>query len=574
MDPISSLCNLASFVTNSERLLTLDRPVSSTVVSVPARLLSSGGEIDHLTLVGELPDAESCELLCSQVKQSRALRSLTVTSCYNEYALLLVQVAAAAALNTGLVCLDVFYLHLGAEETKMLGKSLGPSLSQLAVGACRFKADAVAGFAEDIGKSKSPITSVRFSRNDLDGESILALIAGLSKLPHLRELTLRGEKPGIPGMMALGQLCLQQKLRALDFGDSAHEEADIAAFADACLSGTGNLALEKLVLDGKSFGKTVDAKLARLFRRTPRLSSLVIRSRYHGEEAAEDVSVKRIAGGADERCCDSAKGFPNGATLILAALLHDAHVPLTSLTLDSIAVGYAGACVISDFLPAARIVELEIHYSGVQGAGAVELAKAIKKAHMLRSLNISSNKLGPMGATAIVDSLQTRRQMEMLNLDCCDIRGEGAAAVARAILRIGFRTVHLGNNGIRAEELVAVMDATEKSATIVESLDLSYNGDIDNPSGAGLAANYVAEKIAAGKISVRRLNIENIGLGDVGAKAIVHALRSCSPHHDMMLEELIVSAGDCGDDGTNEMNAEQRRENPRSVLNITDNKFY
>ncbi len=170
--------------------------------------------------------------------------------------------------------------------------------------------------------------------------------------------------------------------------------------------------------------------------------------------------------------------------------------------------------------PRASLVELRMKSNGITSASAPSLAKALLGVTAISILDLRDNPIGPAGVANVVNMLATpgRPPMEMLGLTGCYAGNEGAKALAGFMVRTGCRRVLAGSNDIGATGARAIVRAVGLSPQI-RALDLSHN------SLGTKCAICLARMLAGPGFAIEDLNLEDISMGEEGAKHILAAFR-------------------------------------------------
>ena len=101
-------------------------------------------------------------------------------------------------------------------------------------------------------------------------------------------------------------------------------------------------------------------------------------------------------------------------------------------------------------------VRINLFHSGLDVAGATQLAAALPHARSLHTLWLNDNKaLGAAGASAVASALRHAQHLTSLSLNNCRIGDTGARAIAAALQHtprlqeLGLRGNGLGDAGVR-----------------------------------------------------------------------------------------------------------------------------
>ncbi len=272
-------------MTNSENLSIVTKSSASTF----AQLLSSGADIDRLTLLGDFsgvsPDF-------SAAVRSSAVRALTVGSSKDSsFRKPNLGFVAAACLSSVLQRLDVMGVELEREEVAAFAQALGMcvSLERVKFDNCGLKTESATEIISGIAKSGcKEMRSVNFHINEPGGrggvELAEKLAEALSGSRDLRELQLYYRGVGAKGAAALGRKVVWRNVEYLNLWGNELRDEGLSAVVDGLLLHRPS-ALRCLVLCSARFGPKGAEKLAQLLRHAPRLSFLYIRSNPIGPAA-------------------------------------------------------------------------------------------------------------------------------------------------------------------------------------------------------------------------------------------------------------------------------------------------
>jgi hypothetical protein len=132
----------------------------------------------------------------------------------------------------------------------------------------------------------------------------------------------------------------------------------------------------------------------------------------------------------------------------------------------------------------------ELVFQGLEwgDADVVELCEVLPRFTFLRTLDLSQNKIGPEGASALGKALKFNAVMTELELGVNEIGDEGAKAIAEA-LKVNAVLTELGltSNNISPEGAVAISEVLKVNA-VLTSVDLRVNDIGDDHSDVIRAA--------------------------------------------------------------------------------------
>jgi len=162
----------------------------------------------------------------------------------------------------------------------------------------------------------------------------------------------------------------------------------------------------------------------------------------------------------------------------------------------------------------------ELKFEGLEwgDADVVKLCEVLPRFAVLRTLDLSENKIGPEGASALGEVLKVNAVMTELELGGNEIGDEGAKAIAEALKVNAVMTeLQLGGNKIGDEGAKAIAEALKVNA-VLTSVDLQYN------SIGHDGAKAIAEALKVNAV-VTTLVLRGNNIGDEGAIAIAEALK-------------------------------------------------
>ena len=108
-------------------------------------------------------------------------------------------------------------------------------------------------------------------------------------------------------------------------------------------------------------------------------------------------------------------------------------------------------------------------------ADVVELCEVLPRFAALRTLDLSRNKIGPEGASALGEALKVNAVLTELRLNWNNIGAEGAIAIAEALkVNAVLTNLDLFNNSIGAEGAIAIAEALKVNAVLTK-LDIRIN---------------------------------------------------------------------------------------------------
>lgn len=204
---------------------------------------------------------------------------------------------------------------------------------------------------------------------------------------------------------------------------------------------------------------------------------------------------------------------PEGAALISKALERNTY--LTSLDLSVNELGLGGAQCLAELLrtPATTLQVLQLHGNYLGAAGVAAICDAVKTNKELRRLTMGNNHATDESAAAIAAMLEGNYTLEELDLRLNSLTAVGVKAIAQHGLakNTSLRSLTLSGNQVGpvgANELTHVLSAHQRS--VMEQLDLSSCG-LMSTGGVRIAS------LLSTSISLKDVNLSDNGLDDEAA---------------------------------------------------------
>ena len=177
-------------------------------------------------------------------------------------------------------------------------------------------------------------------------------------------------------------------------------------------------------------------------------------------------------------------------------------------------------------------------------ADVVELCEVLPRFAALRTLDLSRNKIGPEGASALGEALKVNAVVTTLDLgwnkigDSWNSIGDnGAKAIAEALkVNAVLTKLKLLGNNIGPEGAIAIAEALKVNAVLTK-LELGYNSIGDD------GAKAIAEALKVNAV-MTTLDLGGDNIGVEGAKAIAQALKV-----NAVLTRLNIQVNNMGDAG-------------------------
>ncbi len=550
---ISALAAAVSFAVNETPTLIITKLPPEKVGPVICDLLSSGAEIDSLSFK-EFHFVELTEIfsqsypihaLTAKLRRSGGhypgLNSNGVTS------------ALISTMNPELEELSISDIIFSSGECKMLQVALRrcTSLHSITFNKCCFNGgDVAAGLVG--ARALNKVSYV--GNSELSPEAADALMRALAGLPSLKDLDLSEQSikssPTVQLPPALDGLREDYARQLCDDG--------ICAFIGDAFPACN---IQRLRLNRNEMQQAAGCSLARMVAHAPHLKTLDISDNFIKVVAANAIGEAiRRTGTVSELNAYYCKLSPEGLAGFLCGGAHG-NCPFIVLKLSfNFRIGY------HEYKSAEEVGRdipfVEDRFRDTTPDGVVTLAKALKSATALRELDLSKNGIGPESAKVLLESLvEGSNPLYELNLSLCLIKNAGAEVVGRIIMTRGCERVWLNDNGIGKLGIKVVVDACAEPRSGVKMLQLDSNH-------AGIeAVRWIAQKLIRDeRLVIEELHIENIDMGDEGAKVVAHALDERNGKGALHL--LSVTNDDCTEEGLSVLNDAKKRWDALKVHDI------
>ncbi|CAG9465436.1 unnamed protein product [Pedinophyceae sp. YPF-701] len=193
---------------------------------------------------------------------------------------------------------------------------------------------------------------------------------------------------------------------------------------------------------------------------------------------------------------------------------------LRKLSLDTCCVGDQGAAALGEALRGSGLMSLTVRTAtGFQydepgmrmsAVGARKLIASLASGgvRVLRELDLSGNDLGGEGAAALAAALP-RLGLRKLDLACCGIGDEGAVRLAEALSASGLQDVSLERNKVGDEGARALSAAIEDGTTLVS---LNLGGNRISEAGGTLLSSALQARDGM-TLDLRDNKVQNVGRG-------------------------------------------------------------
>ena len=174
------------------------------------------------------------------------------------------------------------------------------------------------------------------------------------------------------------------------------------------------------------------------------------------------------------------------------------------------------SCTLGNHLDMSTVSNLTLWNSGIHGAGAVAISRALAANSSLTYLDLRDNSIGDAGASSLSQALTSNSSLTHLYLSHNSISDFGASTLSQALAASSFLIyLNLRNNSIGDRGATSFANALT-SNTSLTSLDLSQN----RIGSCGVA--YLFRALAV-NVSLLNLNMSENRIGRDGAAGITNA---------------------------------------------------
>ncbi len=394
--------------------------------------------------------------------------------------------------------------------------------------------------ADSVGASERLTETLNLSANQIDDAGLVYLLRKITQRNRfVRYLSVCLSGIGEEGAMAVEQAAEAHgaslyyissaavawwqfrgsflgKLHKLDLGVNKLSNLGISGIVDAILASCGQRGckLQELCLNSDLITSAGVPEVSELVACSPHLRCLDL-SRNLITDRIAPQALKNCANSLHELYAEECELGPHG----IAALLASDFRALTTLNISSNGMGDLGATAVAQFLlhhGGHTLKAFCMHYNEIEEAGALELAKGFAKAYALKSIDVRGNKFGPRGTAAVLDALATAStaSMDKIDFSYCKIGDHGAEEVGRLIRCRGCECVILGDVEIITRGAKVIADSIGSSTVVTSRLSLLENMLGDE------AITYLMDQIARKNDSIcdLRINLQDVGVE--GAMAI------------------------------------------------------
>ena len=176
-----------------------------------------------------------------------------------------------------------------------------------------------------------------------------------------------------------------------------------------------------------------------------------------------------------------------------------------------------------------KTTTIDFHYCNLTDVAAAEIGNVLKVNNKIEELQLYSNMIGPIGASALAEGLKVNTGLKILNLAENEIRAEGAAALAEMLVdNKHLKELHLSMDTIGEASARGLADAFRKrtfsrNAEIIFTVKgHNYQVGRNNIEDAGLADIAVSLQ---NNTSLEYLDVGENLIGPSGAGAIARTLK-------------------------------------------------
>ncbi|XP_072133414.1 uncharacterized protein [Mobula birostris] len=479
---------------------------------------------------------------------------------------------SALSTNPKLTELNLSYNKLGDSGVKLVSAALKNSdckiqkLWLMDVGLT----DSAAGDFVSALSTKTSLMVLSLNNNKLRDSGVKLVSAALMKSRcKLQELGLRdvGLTDSGAGDLA-SALRTNPSLTELNLNDNLLGDSGVKLLSAAL--GNPECKLQKLQLDNIGLTDSGAKDLASALSTNPSLTELNLSVNKLG-----DSGVKLVSEALRNSKCEIQKlwlrdvGLTDSGAEDLASALRT-NPSLTELNLGANKLGDSGMKLVSAALrnTECKIQKLWLDNIGLTDSGAKDLVSALSTNPKLTELNLSYNKLGDSGVKLVsaalknsdckiqklwlmdvgltdsaagdfVSALSTKTSLMVLSLNNNKLQDSGVKLVSAALMksRCKLQELGLGDVGLTDSGAGDLASALRTNPSLTE---LNLNDNLLGDSGVKLLSAALGNP----ECKLQKLQLDNIGLTDSGAKDLASAL-STNPS----LTELNLSVNKLGDSG-------------------------
>lgn len=242
---------------------------------------------------------------------------------------------------------------------------------------------------------------------------------------------------------------------------------------------------------------------------------------------------------------------------------------INTLDLTEATLGENSAIVLANLLLTCSnsFTNLSLCGNQIKDNGAIAIARVIEKTLILKHLDLRSNNIGSIGASAIFNALSNNKTIEFLDFSSLvginrnHIGVKGAEALSLALLNNKtIQILYLNGCGVGSEGIEILSKSFATTSLIELNLGISNIG----PEGANLLADALFQNG-----TLKKLQLERNDIGNSGSIAIARHIYGNS----QQLTLLDLSNNQIGPEGGNAIGNALRRPNNLSYLNLSNNNL-
>ncbi|PXF50100.1 RAN GTPase-activating protein 1 [Gracilariopsis chorda] len=343
----------------------------------------------------------------------------------------------------------------GVVSVKLSGKSFGDGSAQVAADALQRASPTLVHL---------DISDIIASRPEDEAKRTLATISdGLASCKQLEFIDLSDNALGAKGVRAIGELLTnQEKLKELLLCNNGLA-ADAGDLITSALLETKPTSLVKLHFHNNLLETPGSIALAPIVEHSPDLEDFRFSSLRIGREGAVRICKALQPRFQTLRYLNLAdNSFGQEGAEALADAVSDAPL-LETLIVSDCLLEDDGVKVICDSLRsgAPKLRSLHVAANEISITGAKALAQLIRKIK-LRELVAEDNEFGNAGAVRLAKGMRRNSCLEILNVEGSEVGGRGALALAQAAAKLKcLKSLQLDKNAIPAEvveEITRLLD--------------------------------------------------------------------------------------------------------------------
>ncbi len=281
-----SVCNLANFAVNSQKMFTIRTQLSPGEVSVLASLLASTDEISSLAFREELPEEAGDEfgeaLKCPIRTGKLSLGCCGKNTGGNKWCRLAPELLRLAVVSAGsaLEQLSIYWICIEDKCMVQLCESSRKSpatLRRLRIADCYFTVSLLAGYISSL----LALESLYISDRTLSDTETSLIILALQNLPAVIELSILEARFGMETCRQIGSLLALGRMKKLFLSGNRLGDEGISMVVNVILQQPRRCGLRELHLGHNGIGLAGKQKTAELVARLPQIRCL-----DHGESSS------------------------------------------------------------------------------------------------------------------------------------------------------------------------------------------------------------------------------------------------------------------------------------------------